>query len=157
MRPLFLDFDGVLNSGASVLAQGRSGSPASGTYLDEVSVELVARLTREMDLGVVFSTSWRARGAEGLAAVLANYGWFDVPVLGRTELRWNVDPKTSRGELIARWLYKNTSGWDGPGDYLVIDDGDIRGHSEKCVVQTSFSTGFRSQHFREARSKLQAK
>lgn len=135
-RPvIFLDFDGVLNSMASVLATGRGGSVCP----DTMSVGLMARLVREADANVVVSSAWRIGASiEDLQGTLTRWGGVDIAnrLIGKTPSHGEC-----RGAEIAQWLAEHPNDHDERW-VIVDDDGDMLDGQRSRFVQTLFRDGF---------------
>jgi hypothetical protein len=93
--------------------------------------------------------------------MMALYGWYDCPVVGETRQKhrqdmFDPDSLESRGDLIDVWLQENAPEARENGHYLIIDDEDWAGdgHPDDRLVLTTFQTGFRHEHFREATGAL---
>jgi len=135
-RPIiFLDFDGVLNSMASVLATGRGGSVCP----DTMSVGLMARLVREADANVVVSSAWRIGASiEDLQGTLTRWGGIDIAnrLIGKTPSHGEC-----RGAEIAQWLAEHPNDHDERW-VIVDDDGDMLDGQLSRFVQTLHRDGF---------------
>lgn len=112
LKVLFLDIDGVLNSGRSQMAfdgYPHSFRPADMARFDPVAIALVRRLCRESGCSVVLSSDWRYDfGAHEAANA------FDLPVMDATP----VTVTGTRSMEIAAWLAANPA----VKVYAIVDD-----------------------------------
>lgn len=123
MKPLFLDFDGVLNAGAYNPDGQRYRYGTEAWLLDQLDRDMAARVERIcQDTGavIVLSTSWRNAklGWRALCNVVRNAG-ITAPVVGSTPevmLPGGV-LAAPRDEEIAEWVH-----WTGVTDFVVLDD-----------------------------------
>ena len=129
---LFLDIDGVLNSGRSAIALGgmpHGLAPEQLAKFDQVALGLVRRLCADTGCQIVVSSSWRRL-----------HGWRDIgaalglPVVGDTPQLNNVP----RGGEIAAWMEQNGT----PGRWAIVDDdSDMLPEQMSRFVQTDFNNG----------------
>lgn len=156
---LFIDVDGVLNSRASASAHGGPGNPNNPTKLDVVAVSLLQRLVDETSLHLVVSSSWRGGGPAEFAGWMANYGWYNCPVVGETRRR-NYDYDRAvhrpRGALIEDWLKRHARSAYQEEDYIIIDDNKDagEGHPDVCFVKTDHAEGFRWEDYRRCKRQI---
>lgn len=133
MKVIFLDIDGVLNSGRSFLALShrmqdypRSEDPyyakITKSTIDEVSVELLNRVLREFGAHLVLSSTHRMHfedGPDKLAQIQTYLSFLGVD--GSRCVGYTPRLNSIRGEEIAQWL-------DGSGvalgvtDFIILDD-----------------------------------
>lgn len=134
---IFLDFDGVLNSVASMYS---IGDPSK--YWSNVSIGLIALLAERGDAEIVVSSAWRLHHPDAAsiqvelrsmkAAQIAKY------VVGKTDHDGPV-----RGAEIARWLAAN-----GDPPYLIIDDSaDMLDGQLSRFVRVQGNDGFCFRHY----------
>lgn len=143
LKVVFLDFDGVLNSHAFMLAK-----PSSIVGLDPVAVGRVNRLLRETDAEVVVSSTWRhGRSLTQLRETLAERG-FVGKMRGTTPHQsftlsssGVIETARVRGHEIQAWL-------DGAPDYdldiesfVILDDDSDMAHLMDRLVKTTFANG----------------
>ena len=120
MRVIFLDIDGVLNSGRT--ARAFQGSVLM-RQLDPVAVGMLRNVVEKSGAEIVLSSTWRLseNWREETARCLCGAGW---PVDGRLDsIFLDRTPKylginTVRGDEIQKWLEDNPE-YD---DYIIIDD-----------------------------------
>ena len=140
MKVIFLDIDGVLNSGMS---DGYKDSP---WFIDPLNVKAINRLFKEIpDVFVCLSSSWKIPHVRKMINVndrLKEAGW-EGPLITET----TPDLLDSeRGDEIALWL-SNHSDVD---KFVIIDDDDDMGNLIGRLVQTSFEDGgLLDQHVNE--------
>lgn len=131
MKVLFLDIDGVLNSGRTVFAFGdypHGLSPESIAKFDPVALTLVRNLCRAAGASVVLSSSWRKlHPYSDVAAAL------DLPIIDSTPCL-----STQRGPEIAQWLelHPEVTHWA-----IVDDDSDMLPEQLPHFVQTNARDG----------------
>lgn len=128
-RYMFLDFDGVLNSIRTVVADQKvtyalaakrtmlvSGEIDAG--FDLVAVALIHRLATVTNSKIVISSSWRYTfGLEDLRKMFHGHGWQDAD-----ELIIGMTPRSDRGHRgtdIKMWLDSHAK---TPHEYVIIDD-----------------------------------
>jgi len=144
MRVIFLDIDGVLNSGRSVTATG------SCYLLDSVAVGLINKLCEEADAKIVVSSTWRKRVGPGIKDSLA--------VAGIKRRYFHPDYATpeidgmARGAEVKAWLLQH----DDVENFVCIDDngGFFDGQT---LIQTNPQEGFSYANYCEALHHLAGK
>ena len=116
MRYIFLDIDGVLNTGRNdCLDPERNGHP-----FDSEAVLNLGRIVRETGARIVISSSWRHMGVGKLREMWGRWG-LPGDVGGVTPGVWGEDVAfPTRGEEIKAWLETCPS----PVSYVVLDDFD---------------------------------
>ncbi|WP_394794912.1 HAD domain-containing protein [Armatimonas sp.] len=170
-RVLFLDFDGVLNSGDWIK---RGNSPSARCPLGSccnLQPDLVARLNiivAATGCQVVYSTAWRTGGKEPLERCWASLqcagATFPMPTDATTDMAQAVHEgqsgslliAPSRGKEIGEWLqsYWSIGGMLSPFRYVILDDSSdaeckrFAGHGK--FVQTSAEWGLTERHMESA-------
>jgi hypothetical protein len=112
LKALFLDIDGVLNSGRSQMAFGgfpHSFRPGDMAKFDHVAIGLVRRLCRETGCSVVLSSDWRY---DCTAHAAANA--LDLPIMDVTP----INVTGTRAMEIAAWLAAHPE----VASYAIVDD-----------------------------------
>jgi hypothetical protein len=127
-RYIFLDIDGVLNTGRNdFLDPERNGHP-----FDSEAVSNLGRIVRQTGAEIVISSSWRHMGFEKLREMWQRWG-LPGDISGVTPGVWGED-KTfpSRGDEIKAWLDTRP----GPVSYVVLDDYDehIAGQEGRWII-----------------------
>lgn len=149
---IFLDFDGVLNSWRSDIANhGVQSNPEQmieafnviDPKFDPIAVHLVRRLVEETRAKIVVSSSWRKLNTiEGLVKSFTYYGW-DAPIIGMTP-----NLRVQRGYEIEDWLKTNAQPED---KYVILDDGtDMLASQGINFVNTDPRNGFSYDDFHQA-------
>lgn len=116
MRVVFLDIDGVLNSGRTA----RAFRSIALQRLDPVAVALLHNIVTRANAQIVLSSTWRigANWRELTARCLCGAGWpvegFDSIFIDRTPT--NIGG--CRGNEIQHWI----DAQDEPVDFIIIDD-----------------------------------
>lgn len=111
MKVLFLDIDGVLNSGRSAMAfDGRPHSfrPGCMAKFDHVAIGLVRELCRQTDCSIVLSSDWRY-----MHTIHEVANGLDLPVFDFTPRMTG-----SRGKEIDAWLADRTD----IESFAIVDD-----------------------------------
>ncbi len=146
MKVIFLDIDGVLNTGRSLMANpvchldfhtNTDGSHA----LDPIGVKFLKILTDNFDVKIMVSSTWRLGAAiEELSTALR------LPVHDKTP----IDNLGGRGGEIDSWLAKSDFHAD-KDKYCIIDDDihDMFDHQKPHIVRTNFEEGLTSQSMRD--------
>lgn len=144
MKVVFLDFDGVLNSGDFFKRNRGKGGGSMGEAgaLDPAAVRRLNRLLERTGAVVVVSSSWRhGRSSKRLEALLRLRGfrgtvidttkdWSAVPT-------WDLVPGMERGDEIRLWLDEHPD----VTSYVVLDDfGDMKAVRDR-FVQTDMDAG----------------
>ena len=163
---IFLDIDGVLNSGRSyevycerditdIPKKYNWAAALAASTVDPVAVALVNRVIAATKAKVVVSSSHRVSFIKG-------FGYTGVTVVDLVELREYIHalgieaevidatpllPGYARGEEIKQWLRLHPS----VTDYLILDDdADMLEEQQDRFVHTSTSDGFMFSHYRKA-------
>ena len=141
MKILFLDIDGVLNSGAFIATKKLEQSlvPSKDSWwqemLDPNAIDLLNRLLRRTEAKVVVSSSWRhALEVEDLRRILGGVG-FKGEVIGMTPKRGGL----CRGDRIKLWL----DSVDDIESFVILDDDDDMGGFDERLVLTDGDFGLR--------------
>ncbi|MCD8274632.1 MAG: hypothetical protein LUC96_06575 [Alistipes sp.] len=133
-RYVFLDFDGVLNTGRyqrELLAMGKVGRDIFGPLFDPWAVDFLRLIIERSGAQLVITSSWRTEGlvvmrelwqSRSLPGVVADvtpfylYGTYRDSLNG--ELSMGLTPGC-RGVEIAEWLARHAE----PGaPYVILDD-----------------------------------
>jgi hypothetical protein len=125
---VFLDIDGILNSG-QWRRRGRPGEHPEARGLDPVAVAMLEPLVA-MGARFVLSSTWRCRfDGPGMTKVLSTLG-FTGEVIDRTPLDPDVRTQSglivttqTRGDQVSAWLAANL----GCGRFVILDDEGDRG------------------------------
>jgi hypothetical protein len=133
---LFLDFDGVLNTDATLARIPHPSFPGGHMGLEEEQISRLNAILDATDAAIVFSTSWRTEySTEKLCEFLEEKGFrHSSRVVGMTPRRFS----SNRGSEIASWLRENC----GRGQSFVILD-DIPTHMQANQILTSETFGLR--------------
>lgn len=135
MKPLFLDFDGVLNSSRFLYGSGRPKPRRDEDMFDPACVARLARVLDQTGAQIVVSSSWRhSRTPKDLERLLWSV---DLPrrhrVVGRT------GNGGTRGDEIQAWL----CAYPGRVErFAIVDDMSTMGRVlARCFVQTNPTVG----------------
>lgn len=134
MRLLFLDIDGVCNSGEFIAT---NPPLSSGMYLDSKLIANVQTVCDRTGAKVVISSTWRAHRKMPKLRNILRLSGLTAPIIGRTPEM----PSRVRGEEIQHWLV--TMGTDVEGIVILDDDADM-GTLFPWLVRTSAVCGFTS-------------
>lgn len=146
---IFLDFDGVLNSVRSAVANlnkkksWTSYTDREWSELDPVAIGLVNRLCREASARVVISSTWRMNmSVNTFNKEFAKLGCEHIDVVGMTQIL-----RGPRGNEIEQFLQDNP--WIN--NYVILDDSsDMLDKQMKHFVHISLQNGMLLEHYREA-------
>lgn len=144
---IFLDFDGVLNSVRSAIAENHYVTALKakrtmlmgghGSGFDRVAVNLIYRLIEQTDGYVVVSSAWRKiMSLRDIRTMFhTEFGWPD----GDDERIISMTGSSStgfRGDEIQNWIDEHATGISN-FRYIIIDDGgDFYDHQHKRLIQT---------------------
>ena len=162
-RMIFLDFDGVLNTGRHIAALKRAGKPLSDKYGYLFDPESVANLGTIIDAtgaSVVISSSWKFEGAERMAAM-----WRERCLPGRmidiTERCMTAeeirainpdfdDPEMfiGKGNEIKHWLLEHTP--EGYRYVILDDEPDILPEQRPNFIRIDPERGITEEDARQA-------
>ena len=160
---IFLDFDGVLNTGRHIAALKRAGKPLSDKYGYLFDPESVANLGTIIDAtgaSVVISSSWKFEGAERMAAM-----WRERCLPGRmidiTERCMTAeeirainpdfdDPEMfiGKGNEIKHWLLEHTP--EGYRYVILDDEPDILPEQRPNFIRIDPERGITEEDARQA-------
>lgn len=128
MKYIFLDMDGVLNTGRNdCLDPEGNGHP-----FDSEAVSNLGRIVRETGAQIVISSSWRHMGFGKLREMWRRWG-LPGDVRGVTPGVWGEEVSfPTRGDEIKAWLEKCPA----PVSYVVLDDFDehVAGQEGRWIV-----------------------
>lgn len=175
MNIIFLDFDGVLNSTRSHVAQleqlkpairplGRSALPTicvkcgedwreefedrQWADLDLIAIGLVDQLCKEAPAKVCISSTWRIGTPFPIFEWrFRNLGFKNIQVFGRTP-----DISTGhRGTEIQQWVVQAIQDGHQIDNFVILDDdSDMLAHQMSSFVHVSNNNGFLLEHYRNA-------
>ena len=146
MKVIFLDIDGVLNSGALFMRfheqHGRvCGSGGMHEQLDPEAIQRLNRLTEQTGAKIVLSSTWRMH--YGSAEEAQEFFWrhdVEAPFVGMTDTEWSPwdEHFGDRGQQIDRWLKASLA---TVSSFVILDDdSDMAPHMDR-LVRTSYQTG----------------
>jgi hypothetical protein len=154
MKVVFLDFDGVLNSAASFVMEGRKRegmgrtqfmalgmSPVNETLCSVCTSNFQLVLDHFPELKIVISSTWRELfDLEWLKSKLQSYGVDSSRVIDKTPVCYGGE----RGREIGMWLAEHQE----ITKYAIIDDNHIgNGYEEEGkVIKTTWDTGMTLEH-----------
>ena len=152
MNPiLFLDFDGVLNSG-TYMYKDNILTPSMVSDLDvsidPVAVQRLNTIIAKTNCSVVISSSWRiAYKLKHIRHILNRYG-FTGNIIGATP-RFGWQP---RGNEIQSWIDSQNV---KPTSICILDDSSDMTHLSHYLVQTTWADGLQDVHVKLAIAMLE--
>lgn len=155
MKVLFLDIDGVLNSGAWFKLRSPTPRDASEieywrTHIDPVAVGRMNRVAQATECTFVLSSTWRILHSleemnEILRSVGAVFQVTDETPDGAKEEIYDKFGSHERGAEIYDWLQEHPK----VTNYVIVDDDSDMGILAPRLVQTDFDTGLQDSHVLE--------
>lgn len=156
MKYIFLDFDGVLNSGqyfkspifrleSAGLSEAHIALVSTDIHFDPEAVQLMSELVKLSQAKVVCSSTWRHNHTlEELNKMLTDRGatFQMIDVTPRGEPRPGSQ-KVMRGDEIQEYLDRLP---EPPESFVIIDDTSDMDHLRERLVQTTWDKGFRKNH-----------
>lgn len=144
---LFLDIDGVLNSGKYIKRlNGRFDDPIN--QIDPDAVKLLNKITDISGCKIVVSSTWRlafmykcADPLRSLQGCLRMYG-ITGDVIGMTPSKQNA-VRNQRGKEIQAWLDEHYNEID---KFVIIDDDSDMGRLSNHLIKTLFEDGIQDSH-----------
>lgn len=144
---LFLDVDGVLNSGPWLMKETKESQEfhrRTDMDIDAMSLNpaAVARLQRIVDATgakIVLSSSWRYMYKPEKFMYLLRAHKFVGDLIGATPLTENVPGRKCRGDEVAMWLKENS--FLDIKKFVILDDDESFGDLEHRLVRTKFEHG----------------
>lgn len=169
MNIIFLDIDGVLNSGpwmnietAEAQAWWRRFGNHQISLLDPKNVAVIAKLVHETGAKVVISSSWReAYSIELIKEMFSHDVFFSInhiqefvdAIIDRTPLRKEcLDNVKCRGHEIQEWLNKTTHKVES---FVILDDQNDMKEMICYTVLTDFEKGLTENNALTARGLLE--
>jgi hypothetical protein len=155
MKVVFLEVDGVLNSGGR-WKQLRQVAGAAGGRIDPEAVKRLKRLVDATDARIVVSSTWRLGCMVQLTGVLERHGISRNRVVGKTPDRSMAHPRrvgaAVRIDEIKKWLA------DHPGvdRYVVLDDEPDMADLSPWQIRTTWNDGLLEEHVDRAIDMLMA-
>lgn len=151
MKIIFLDMDGVVNSGKWLDSSSkRKYKKAKGKLKKESgysaminpdSVLILNQIIKETNAKVVISSSWRIiRTHDEIAKMLKEKG-FIGEVIGSTPALIRLGMR--RGDEIRAWLDSMSEDID---NYVILDDCSDMCELKKNLVQTTWAIGITTEH-----------
>lgn len=159
---IFLDFDGVINSVRSVVADQKCVNALNAKHailaghkiasgFDPVAVKLIWQIIQKTDAYIVVSSAWRK-------AISLN----DIREIFRTEFDWPSGDDERiigvtgrhdngfRGDEIQDWIDNHTVGISN-FQYIIVDDSyDFHDHQHRRLIQTNPYNGFSYEDYGKA-------
>lgn len=150
MKVIFLDIDGVLNSGEyiqSLRYKKRRDLRFPDCDLDPVAIQHLNRICRKTGAKIVISSTWRE--FDDCIPVLQRNG-LKAPIIGRTPTL--PRDEKGRGDEIDSWISWNRYRVD---NYLILDDdSDMLPEQKHNFIQTSQRKGLTEELTNKAIKKL---
>lgn len=144
MKIIFLDIDGVLNSGEYLYAHN---CDEWVEQIDPDAVSLLNELVADTQAQIVISSSWRiARSLSEIKNYFKERG-FMGDIIDVTPS--NYRGETERGNEIQEWL--DTHQVDS---FVILDDDSDMAHLRDYLVKTSFEHGLQPEHITKAKKIL---
>ena len=153
MKFLFLDIDGVLNTGRyqDILKEsGQHFADEDGALFDPIATENLSHIINKTSAKIVLTSTWRMDGIDAMIDLWRRrrmpgyiYGitphsitmFADID----TQDEWSKHAIGSRGMEIHEWLRRHTKGSNA---YAILDDeDDFLLYQAKHVVMTDFYDG----------------
>lgn len=143
MKVLFLDVDGVLATGRSIMARGYDGHSNKG--FDPIACEMIQKICDKFGYQLVISSTWKSLGKEKLQGIM---------LLSAIAAPWHEDwrtPRTKSGSRVSditAWLDNHPE--VKKEDCVIVDDMDCRVLRKTgcCVVVCDGDTGFSLNDYR---------
>ena len=144
---IFLDIDGVLNTGRYTypqwLIQGDAIEDADGHFFDAECIVQLSRIIQETKAQIVISSTWRWRGLKKLRALWGNRqiegDIVDITpsVYGLKTIQKPRFDHITRGDEIKDWLNLNAT-----KQFVIIDDiDDFEARLQPFYFQTEWNKG----------------
>ncbi len=169
-RYVFLDFDGVLNTGRyhkELLARGETTKDAFGALFDPRAIDSLRMILEKSSAKIVITSSWRIEGVETLRSlwqhrllpgIIADVTPFYL--YGAYSKSQNDDPLMGfthgcRGFEIAEWLAQHA---EPETPYVILDDEeDILLKQATQFVKIDAELGITAEDARKAVNVLKSK
>ena len=153
MKLIFLDVDGVLNSGKHYIKLHNQGKTTASDYMElqKHSLKYLSKLVKKTGAEVVISSTWRMDYPNGKAWLnlerqLKDYG---IIPQGITPVLWE-----KRGIEIQKYLDDLINDGYTIDKIVIIDDDADMEHLMPFLVKTRFENGFTYWDYRKALKKL---
>lgn len=146
LKILFLDIDGVLNSGKYIISlAGGFDDPIN--QMDPVAVARLNTITDATGAKIVVSSTWRLafkRHPTPLDAITRCFRSYGITgdIIGMTIDKANA-VRNCRGKEIQAWLDDNHGQVDV---FVIIDDNSDMGRLLPKLIQTKFEDGLQDEH-----------
>lgn len=144
MKILFLDIDGVLATGRSIMARGYDGQSNKG--FDPIACELIQKICDKFGYTLVISSTWANLGKDKVKEVL-----LASEITAPIHDDWKTPRKMSSSRLheINMWIDDHPE--FKPQDMLIIDDMPCSKLSKLgcCVITCDGDIGFSMEDYRK--------
>jgi hypothetical protein len=147
---IFLDIDGVLNSGEYMYRRRLQGSTRSNKAIDPECVNVLNEIVQKTRAHIVVSSSWRiGRTLQQLQRMLYNGGVVGnvlgvTPMPGRFE-GWHGGMGYFRGDEIQAWIDQHFVSLQLKHIVILDDDSDMK-HLTPWLVKTRWDEGGLQAH-----------
>lgn len=153
MKYLFLDIDGVLNTGMYqdvLIDSGQQIADDDGALFDPIAIENLRNIIELTSAKIVLTSTWRMDGIEAMRDMwkrrrMPGYVYGITPhSITRfadvdTKNEWSKHAIGSRGMEVNEWLVRNTKGSNA---YAILDDeNDFLLYQAKHIVLTDSHNG----------------
>ena len=149
-KVVFLDIDGVLNSGKYITQCPDFDDPAQ--QLDPAAIARLNIITDMAGAVIVVSSTWRLAfhgDLEKLQDCMKSYH-IKAPVIGMTPNKPNA-VRNRRGKEIQKWIDDHHE----IDKFVIIDDDSDMGKLGQYQIKTLFEDGLQDQHIAQAVVRLQ--
>lgn len=150
MNIIFLDIDGVLNSGEYMYRRRLQGTTRANRAIDPDCVNVLNAIVQHTKAHIVVSSSWRiGRTVLQLQRMLYSGGVVGnvlgvTPMPGRFE-GWHGGMGYARGDEIQAWINANMDALQLKHILILDDDSDMK-HLMPWLVKTRWDEGGLQEH-----------
>ncbi len=148
MKIIFLDFDGVLNSGPFIWSADKDDGRTIG-HIDPKAVQLLNNLIKTTGAKVVVSSAWRILHTDEELQGFLNHHGFIGEIIGSTPRHTTLADGSYgvRGDQIQEWLTMCDKEVES---FVIFDDDSDMSHLKHKFVQTKFMIGLTEEHIEAA-------
>lgn len=157
LRIVFLDIDGVLNSGPFIREQAETVGLWDAADIDVRKMALLNQILERTGAKVVISSSWRKIYPNDVLEQMLRKRGFAGEIVGHTDELWRTPEGKPlfRGHEIDAWL--NDDAPEPVEAFVILDDDSDMVHLTRWLVKTSFEEGLTQDHVERAVEMLSSK